>query len=272
MNNRERIPSDDWSLDELGQFCVAQDRRMALDAWMTGKAIYLAKERCNKEKESFTSWKSQHGFSHAKVSRYMRLYAAFAGEEDLKRLSELGIMDALREAGIAAAKEKNAEMDGNEQSAGDGAESDSEPSGARPNARVLAHAGTPPVAAKALSASSGNETVNAVHQESSSASWAVEDDSGDDELPLDAVEYLAEMWSRSQTLEEECRKAVPWQVHILRQKAENLLSQDHDSLRRAWPEGEDERRQISEDIDALLHSLPELASTVPEVVVKAIAG
>lgn len=92
-------PNEQWSLDELGRFCQARTKRMAKDAWATGKAMALAKMKTTHGE--FTAWKRKWGYSDAKVSRYMRLYEEHKTADSL---DGKGIMAALRAADIVAPK------------------------------------------------------------------------------------------------------------------------------------------------------------------------
>lgn len=91
----EDVPSDSWSLDQLGTFCQKRNQRMAVDAWLTGKALAVAKAKT--KHGGFTAWKQRYGFKDATVSRYIRLFEAY---DSPAALGKRGIMEALREAEI----------------------------------------------------------------------------------------------------------------------------------------------------------------------------
>lgn len=253
MSKNIENPNENWSLEELGKFCVATEKRMALGAWKIGLAMYLAKKRCKEAGDSFTAWKVTHGFSNAKVSRYIRLYKAFANKED--RLNNLGIMEALWDAGIAKPKSSSSEehVAANSKPCAETYEDEVEDTSAATEAK----AGLP-----TKESDTGRPRVAQAANRQSPSSWATEDDSDEEEL-ADTEEYLAEMWSRSETLEEQCRKAVPWQIRHLRQSVETLLDQDIEVLRKAWPDVTAERQELAADMDALIDLIAQLAATLP---------
>ena len=72
------------------------------------------------------------------------------------------------------------------------------------------------------------------------------------------------MRSQEQCLEEELRKAVPWQVTQLKEKVVTLLGVDVARLRAAWPTEKCQRQRIAADIDTLIEVLPRLAATLQE--------
>lgn len=251
MSSENYVPNEDWTLKQLGEFCVEKRQRMADDAWLMGMAMCLAKQRASKEKRSFTKWKERHGFSNATASRYMRLTEAYQSEEDRQRLTTMGIMEALVAAGIVLPKEPPQEVAGLADEALPGVEGDQEDAD--------------PTSKQALSPKPKERAKKKKQAESQSTapSWAVEDQDADDES-LGEEEYLGEMWSCSQTVEEECHKAVPWQISMLRQKAETLL-EDEEALRKAWSRDECARKKIKEDIETLAQLLPRLAATLGDV-------
>lgn len=98
----ENEPQDDWSLEQLSEFCGKCRKRMAIDGWQIGKAIVFAKARCIIENKSFTDWKSTNGFSDASASRLRRIYERYQTAEELAHLSEIGLLAAYIEAGVEA--------------------------------------------------------------------------------------------------------------------------------------------------------------------------
>lgn len=240
MNQNENFPSNDWTLDQLGTFCRQTHKKMATDAWTIGKAMCLAKTKCQDDQKSFTAWKQKHEFSNSTASRYMRLFLAFPAEDDRERLAKIGIMEALVEAGVTKSRpgkeESIAESEGKVQDFVDQFELEHDAE-AEPN-RL-----------------SANERV---------PSWAIDDDK--DELSegfSDEANGMSDVWTHNQTLEEECRKAVPWQLRLLRENSERLLQIAVDDLRQAWPLANAEKQQIVDDINNLLNLLPRLAATLP---------
>ena len=91
----EAKPNDKWSLDQLGKYCRTKTDRMAVDAWLAGKAMALAKEKTVHGR--FSDWKRKWGYSDATVSRYIRLYKSHKAPESLRGKE---IMEALRAADI----------------------------------------------------------------------------------------------------------------------------------------------------------------------------
>ena len=242
MNEKKRLPDNTWSLEQLGEFCINCRSRMADEAWLLGKAMCIAKDKCGDEGSSFTKWKKSHGFSDATASRYMRLFKAYPTENDRERLKQVGVMDALRAAGIATAHSNATTSRGN---------GISTPSAESPS----------PSAAKVAGGTVPGRSGNLKEEGSGSPAWAVElqDDDG---IPLDE-DHVVEMWTVGQTLAEECRKHVPWQLRLLRQKVETLLEVATEELQKAWPENEEELRQIKDDLSALHQLLPKVAETMP---------
>ena len=51
MRRIGETPTEKWSLKRFGQFCVAHHQRMAVDVWLVGKAMTLAKDRCKYNKD-----------------------------------------------------------------------------------------------------------------------------------------------------------------------------------------------------------------------------
>ncbi|MGA2616499.1 MAG: hypothetical protein ABSF26_02745 [Thermoguttaceae bacterium] len=224
MKSINDTPSEKWSLMRLGQFCIQRHQRMAVDVWLVGKAMTLAKERCKKESKSFTDWKREHKFSNATASRYMGLYRKYESDEAFERLRTVGILQALTEAGLEAPRERKPRQPAAKRSAA-GRKKPGVTNGGKP-------------------------------------SWAV--NSPDAPASGQNGTGIVEMRSRNECLEEELRRAVPWQVNQLKEKVVTLLDVDVQTLRAAWPTGKRQRQQIGADIDALIELLPRLVATLRE--------
>lgn len=91
----KNVPNEKWSLQRLGDFCVARRNRLADDAWWIGKAILLAKAKT--KHGEFGEWKKTHGFSDAIASRYMRLATK---HESPEKIEGRKITEVLFEEGI----------------------------------------------------------------------------------------------------------------------------------------------------------------------------
>lgn len=101
MNRYSVDYTKEWDLKTIGAYCAKLNQRTAADAWLMGRLLLLAKEKASQER-TFTKWKREHKFSDATVSRHIRLFKHFPSEEDRERLCTIGIMEGLREAGVAA--------------------------------------------------------------------------------------------------------------------------------------------------------------------------
>ena len=224
---KSETPSEKWSLARLGQFCVERHQRMAVDVWLVGMAMTLAKDRCKKEGESFTDWKKEHGFSNATASRYMRLYEFHDTEDKVERLKSIGVLQAFIEADLEAPRQTKPRQASAKCSSRQGA--------AVPDTKTE----SPPI-----------------------PSWEVEP--GDVPPSPDMASSIIEVQTQEQCLEEELRTAVPWQVIHLKEKVVSLLSVDVERLRVAWPTGKRQRKRIAADIDDLVEVLPQFAATLRE--------
>jgi len=195
-----------------------------MDTVLIGKAMLLAKERCKREGVKFTEWKKEHGFSNATASRYMRLHSKCQSEEELQRLKEIGPLQAYIEAGIEAP---------------------------RPH--------TP-----RKSSAKRSQTGASRGEKSKLPPWALPDATDDSESSQNDADQFVEMWPCGQSLAEELRKAIPWQLTLVKKRVSFLLEQDTAALRAAWPKKKCLRTRIAADIDALLELLPRLAATLRE--------
>lgn len=98
--NETLTPAANWSLDRLGTFATTLEKKMALDAWLLGKTLSLAKERCKKDGVMFTDWKEQYlSISDASVSRYMRVFESFPEDEAEGKLKQLTLSLVYEEVG-----------------------------------------------------------------------------------------------------------------------------------------------------------------------------
>lgn len=265
MINETEMPETHWTLDQLGAFCLSRHQRLAADAWAIGRAMCLAKERCDEGSQSFTAWKQTHGFTDAMASRYMRLFTSFTSAEDRERLSTIGIMAALEEAGIVKPRKSQSnsgETVRSQKPVPESSDCEKEQttgprSADRPGLERISQTAPKPTPL-------------------TTPSWAVsedDDDDSDEEQYSEKDDPLAQVYSRSETLEEECRKAVPCQVRQLKEKVELLLTQPVEQLHHAWPTDPTERKQIVDDINGVIRLLPALAATIEaELRELAIAG
>ena len=218
----DETPNEKWGLDRLGKFCAERYEQMAIDVWMVGKAMFLAKERCRKEGKQFTTWKREHKFSNATASRYMRVFQLYQSDEQLDQLKSIGPLKAYVDAGVEAPRERIPRQ---------------------------------PRAGKKPSVSTDENP--------KPLSWAVEE-SVEQSTDKEQVDQTIELWSTSRCLEEELRKAIPWQVQCLKDKVAFLLTKKAEELRTAWSEDEAVRTRIAADIALVMALLPQLAATMPQ--------
>lgn len=85
------IPGDEWSLEQLGQFCRLRRDRIAIDAWLIGKALTLAKQMSRRR---FGAWLNEQGYSASTACRYMRLYRSY---ESPDQVAGRGLVESLEE-------------------------------------------------------------------------------------------------------------------------------------------------------------------------------
>jgi hypothetical protein len=218
----DEIPNDKWGLDRLGKFCVERRKRSAMDTVLIGRALALAKVRCKRDGRDFTSWKKEHGFSNATVSRYMRLAESCKTDADFERLKSIGPLDAYVEAGIEAPREQ-----------------------------------TPP---KTLAKESKAGTRSAKNNDEPRVpSWAVADADSPDTEHDDESESI-DLVPKNDCISHELREVVPWQVEQLKGKVAFLLEQDVEELRAARPAKACDRKKVASEISALVEMLSRLAA------------
>ncbi len=98
-------PNLNWTLAQLEQFIQVCLKRTAVDAWMTGKALKLARRKVKEAQRKWTDWKRSHGYSDTMVSRYIRLYELY---ESADALANMGVIKACEKAGILTPRGKAA--------------------------------------------------------------------------------------------------------------------------------------------------------------------
>lgn len=89
------MPEDDWSLERLGELCQRLDHKMAIHAWIIGRAMAFAKAKATRIE--FVEWRKKYGISASTESRYCRLFKLHKSPEEL---GEKGLTEALLDAGI----------------------------------------------------------------------------------------------------------------------------------------------------------------------------
>ncbi len=259
--NEQVLPDETWSLDQLGSFCRERSERMAMDAWLVGKAMVLAKERVRLECASFTKWKRLHGFSDPTASRYMRLYKSYPSEDDRKRLSTLGIMEALREAGITKTSSTTTTRDegdvdmmfGDENSAA--ANRPPQPTSIAPRQTDIE--AEPDKSATKPAAKPTGKTVPSVFSWAVSTKDNLAGDSADDEPPFE------DSWHDCESLDEELRIIIPMHLLQVRGELQRVLDRDVNEVRKAWPADSLCRLQLMTEINRLAALLLRLFDTRP---------
>jgi hypothetical protein len=93
-------PADDWSLEQLGEYCLALQRKTALMVWRAGRALLLAKRKHGKHGD-WGTWLEKYcsHWSRPSISRYMRVAKRLT--EDQVKGEDVSPMDAYRMAGLA---------------------------------------------------------------------------------------------------------------------------------------------------------------------------
>ena len=99
-NDKRNEPDVTWTLQQLEQFIHTTLMRTSRDAWVTGKALKLARRKVKEEKAiTWTTWKRTHGYSDTTCSRYIRLFEFY---ETADALAGMGVIEACERAGILA--------------------------------------------------------------------------------------------------------------------------------------------------------------------------
>jgi hypothetical protein len=83
-------PDETWSLQQLGQYCLAGAKKLASDAWTVGVALNLASKKCKAEKVPWIDWCKEYcpWWSRHTVWRYREIATKFTrADVEGKRLS-----------------------------------------------------------------------------------------------------------------------------------------------------------------------------------------
>ena len=232
MTTNESTPTSSWTLDRLGRFVSHLEERMAFDAWLMGKTLVLAKERCKKDGVLFTDWKKEHlTISDSTVSRYVQVFVSHSENESSERLKQLTLSEAYEQSGCDPHKARKQKVVEKEKT------DEKEKSRREPKP-------TPPA-----------------NEEGETPSWATPEEPDDDVDPAD--DNMDDMWSRSDSIKETLRKDLPWQVKELTDKVVSLVTEDVDELKVARPESKQEQMEIATNIEVLIDKLPQLLATLP---------
>src|SRR5262245_11834226 len=94
--NTTPAPQEAWSPEQLGEYCLRLNQRMADYAWRIGRALMIAKGKLNHGE--WLPWLRRYcpSLSAATRSRYTRLAERFTEEE----LHGVGLVEAYRRAGL----------------------------------------------------------------------------------------------------------------------------------------------------------------------------
>lgn len=92
-------PHKSWSLKRLGEYTSQRRKMIAAEAWRIGKALIIAKKKCQDKKSSmtWTAWKRAYLWSDPTVSRYIRLCESY---DHPGKLEGKSLVDALEAAWI----------------------------------------------------------------------------------------------------------------------------------------------------------------------------
>lgn len=95
-------PSDTWSVERLGKFCLQSQKRMAVDAWRFGHALNLA--RAKVDHGEWKTWKQRYVplLTHSSEHRYRTLAERLTEDS----LQGVGLTEAYRLLDLTYSKSK----------------------------------------------------------------------------------------------------------------------------------------------------------------------
>lgn len=123
--NLDERPQETWTPEQLGRYCQAAERNLAVYAHRLGTAFNIAKVNCGRG--GWLKWLSAYGFKAETARRYRMLAETFTEEE----VAGVGLMEAFRVLGIDNVAKKKDKGTGTKPGEEDGKNGETRDGGAK---------------------------------------------------------------------------------------------------------------------------------------------